>query len=430
MGEYIEFREEGEDYGMKFIEKIEPSLGSGKISVEATQHVQITKPGGEVVRDELKASKEFLVASRAFTLDVSDVYSVSPAENACGNFANELPHITLCKRTLPWEYKGSFGEPWLALLPLAEGECEERDMTIAELKQKKEDIYFPVSAQPAVYLEKDSDLCHVIDLDKALFQNIAPRRVERSLLTHGKFLNLLQKTDETVRLDGYFSTVVGGRFVPTADTDAVKSTIHLVSMLGYDEPEKLSTDHARVRLVSLYRWSVFSKGDEEAGFVSLMEGLQCDVLRIDKDNTLLQHGYVPRRHLFRSGESTVSLYRGPLLPFRKEGEQAAAKKIPVTSDGALIFDQEKALFDASYSAAWQMGRLLTLKNKAVAAAIVKWRKRVEELLLKRAASDFMDGKMKQDYSSRNLAEKAMRHMLCQFEKDQEEDEAKGRGEKE
>ena len=61
---------------------------------------------------------------------------------------------------------------------------------------------------------------------------------------------------------------------------------------------------------------------------------------------------------------------------------------------------------------------------------MKWRKRVEELLLKRAASDFMDGKMKQDYSSRNLAEKAMRHMLCQFEKDQEEDEAKGRGEKE
>ena len=37
MAEYIEFMEEGEDYGMKFIEKIEPSSGSGKISVEVTQ---------------------------------------------------------------------------------------------------------------------------------------------------------------------------------------------------------------------------------------------------------------------------------------------------------------------------------------------------------------------------------------------------------
>ena len=83
MAEYIEFMEEGEEYGMKFIEKIEPSSGSGKISVEVTQQVQITKPDGEVINDELKASKEFLIASRAFTLDVSDVYSVSPAENAC-----------------------------------------------------------------------------------------------------------------------------------------------------------------------------------------------------------------------------------------------------------------------------------------------------------------------------------------------------------
>ena len=430
MAEYIEFMEEGEDYGMKFIEKIEPSSGSGKISVEVTQQVQITKPDGEVINDELKASKEFLIASRAFTLDVSDVYSVSPAENACGNFANELPHITLCKRTIPWEFKSSLGEPWLALIPLSGREYEEKDMTIAELKQNKEDIYFPVSAQPAVYLEKDTDLCHVIDMDKALFQKIAPRKGERSLLAHGKFLNLLQKTDETVKMDGYFSTVVGGRFVPTADTDAVKSTIHLVSMLGYDEPEKLPADCVRVRLVSLYHWSVFSRRDEEAGFVSLMKGLQCDVLRIDKANTLLQHGYVPPRHLFRSGESTVSLYRGPLVPFRaagaKQKEEAAVEKIPATSDGALIFDRETSLFDASYSAAWQMGRLLTLRNKGVVAAIVKWRKRVETILLKRAASDFMNAKMKEEYSAKNLAEKAVKHMLYQLGNAREEADAERR----
>ena len=161
-----------------------------------------------------------------------------------------------------------------------------------------------------------------------------------------------------------------------------------------------------------------------------MKGLQCDVLRIDKANTLLQHGYVPKRHLFRSGESTVSLYRGPLVPFRaagaKQKEEAAVEKIPATSDGALIFDRETSLFDASYSAAWQMGRLLTLRNKGVAAAIVKWRKRVETILLKRAASDFMNAKMKEEYSAKNLAEKAVKHMLYQLGNAREEADAERR----
>ena len=102
------------------------------------------------------------------------------------------------------------------------------------------------------------------------------------------------------------------------------------------------------------------------------------------------------------------------------------EKIPATSDGALIFDRETSLFDASYSAAWQMGRLLTLRNKGVAAAIVKWRKRVETILLKRAASDFMNAKMKEEYSAKNLAEKAVKHMLYQLGNAREEADAERR----
>ncbi len=416
MMEDIEVRAGEEAYGMKFMEKIEPSFGDGKISVHAVQKVRITKEDGETITDKLTARKDFLVASRAFTLDASDVYSVSPGENACGNFSNELPHITFSRRTYPWEHQSAYGEPWLALLPLTEGEYEEREITVGELMgEEGEDVYFPVSAQPEIYMEKDSDICHVIDLDRELFEYVAPCRGERALLAHGKFLNLLEKTDETVRMDGYFSTVVGGRFVPSAGEDVLKCVIHLVSMLGYDDPGEIPGKCPKIRLVSLYRWSVFSGKREEPGFVSLMEGIHCDVFKIEKDNALLQHGYVPKRHLFRSGESTVSLYRGPLLPFEyeKKKTEASAEKMPATADGALIFDRDTALFDTSYGAAWQLGRLLTLENKGMAAAVVKWRRQVERVLLRRSASAFLYQKINRDYSPEMVARLAAERLLCE-----------------
>lgn len=400
-----------EEYGMQLIEKIEPPLPAGRVCVKAGQNVRVTEAGGKVTDDYVEASKDFYVRSRAFTMDSADVYSVSPGNQAGGNFADELPHITLKNKTLPWEYKTASGDPWVALLAFAETECEEKDITIAELmKSAEKNLYFPVSAQPGEYLENDSDLCHVIELDKKLFQKTAPRKGERAVLTHAKFLDLLQKTDETVRIDGYFSTVIGNRFVPSSASETVKSTIHLVSMLGYDEPDKLSTNCSKVRLVSLYRWSVFSRSDEEAGFTGLMSGIKSGVLQIDVGNERLRHGYVPKRHLFRSGESTVSFYRGPLSPCPVPRIEAFGRfeegSAPVSADGALIFDRENAVFDASYAAAWQMGRLLTVQNKAIAADIAKWRKNVETTFRQYDAAVFMDAKMDGCYSPGVLAMEA------------------------
>lgn len=401
-----------EGYGMKFIEKIEPPLPEGRVCVNAIQKVHVIAPDGKVTEDTVSASKEFYVLSRAFTMNEADVYSVSPGNAASGNFANELPHITLENKTFPWEHRTASGEPWVALLALAETEFEQKDMTIAQLlRGSDEDIYFPASAQPREYLEDDSDLCHVIDIEKTLFQKIAPRKGERSLLTHGKFLNLMQKTDETLKKDGYFATVIGNRFVPSAVSDTVKSTVHLVSMLGYEEPEALSTSCPKIRLVSLYRWSVFSKSNEEAGFTALMRGIDCDVMKIGKENELLRHGYVPKRHLFRSGENTVSLYRGPLSPYPVPKIEAfghdKTNGMPVSADGALLFNREKAVFDVSYSTAWQIGRLLAIQNKAIASSIVKWRKNVEITVKRKCASGFLAMKTGEDYSPEGLARKAV-----------------------
>lgn len=415
MEHWIEVQTGDEDFGMQFIERIIPPFTNKKISVCARQDIQITKAGGAVVKDSLGAEKEFWIAGRAFTIDLTDVYSVSPGDNESGNFSNQLPHITLKKRTLPWEYETEDGEPWLALITVTDGEHSAKDISIAELKRNEEQaVYFPVQAQPKVYLEKDSDLCHVIDVKKDVFLNIMPQKGERSLLTHGKFLNLLQKTDETVEMDGYFATVIGGRFIPTKAEETVKSTIHLVSVLGYEKLDQLP-QNCKVRLVSLHHWNVFSKSDEEAGFVSLMTGLACGTMRIDTENELLAHGYVPKEHLFRTGERTVSVYRGPLVPFPAPALEAEGERmLPKTADGALVFNKETALFDASYSTAWQMGRLLTVQNKAIASAIVKWRKGTETSLRRMSAKGFLKGIMEGSAETAELAEKGVKELLTKM----------------
>lgn len=413
MEHWIEIQVGDEQEGMQLIDRIIPPLTNQKVTLHAQQDIEITKAGGAVVKDHPGADKEFWIAGRAFTMDTADVYSVSPGDGDSGNFSNQLPHITLKKKTFPWEYETSGGEPWVALLTVTEAEQLQKDISIAELKENKEPgVFFPVLAQPEVYLEKDSDLCHVVDLEKEVFLNLVPQKGERSLLTHGKFVNLLEKADEMLEMDGYFSTVIGGRFIPSGEGETVKCTIHLVSMLGYDAPEELPRDCKKVRLVSLYHWDVFSKNEGKTGFVPLMEQIQCDMLRINAENELLAHGYVPKRHLFRSGENTVSLYRGPLIPFPSSDQSMDWKgHIPDTADGALIFCKETGLFDVSYSTAWQMGRLLTVQNKAVASAVVRWRKGTETTLRKLSAERFLGDIMEESKDPAKLAEKGVKGLL-------------------
>lgn len=412
MDQILDVRTDTEDYGMKFIEKIEPALASGKLLVNVTQDVEIEKQDGTKVKDRLTGSKEFAVLSRAFTLSGEDVYSVSPGDNTHGNFSNQLPHITFRKRTLPWEFETGEKEPWLALIGVTDAEHSAKDITVGELLHNTEnEIYFPVQAQPDCYLEKDSDVCHVIDLPRELFLNIAPRKGERALLAHAKFLDLLDKSDESVEMDGYFATVLGARFVPSKDGEAVKSTMHVVSMLGYDDLEKIPENYGRVRLVSLYRWTVYSMSEEKAGFCALMEGIDSGVMQLGTENACLRRGHVPKRYLFRSGENAVSLYRGPLAPYPVPRFSVWEEELPKTADGALIFDREAALFDVSYSAAWQLGRLLTLQNAAIAQTIVKWRRQTEIQLRKYAAASFLRAKCEDIHSPDSLARQGVEDML-------------------
>ena len=84
-----------------------------------------------------------------------------------------------------------------------------------------------------------------------------------------------------------------------------------------------------------------------------------------------ERGFAALDHHIRNGENTVSWYRGPLVPlwYRK---LETYPYLP-SADAALRYNYETGLLDASYAAAWQLGRLLALQNTHFARALYRYR---------------------------------------------------------
>ncbi|MEN0002678.1 MAG: helix-hairpin-helix domain-containing protein [Bacteroidota bacterium] len=86
---------------------------------------------------------------------------------------------------------------------------------------------------------------------------------------------------------------------------------------------------------------------------------------------LLASGRTILRHHLRSGGKTFSWYKGPLSPNQ---EPDKGFSFPVsTSDALLSFNTATGMFDTTYAAAWNLGRLKGLENKAVATSLYRWR---------------------------------------------------------
>lgn len=344
---------------MRFINYIKPILRAGGYKVSATQNVETPQS------DEFHTEENFYVASRAYTLAADDVFSVTPSENEVGDLSHMIPFITLKSRTLPWEYRISddingVPVPWLALIVIsAHEEITESDITVKELlSHTPSGVFFPnKELLPEAVLDKEDDVCHVLDIPKDLYFSIIPGYEDMVCLTHAKRVNLADTEDNVAAMDGDFSVVMANRFIPSGENEILQSTVHLVSMMG--APREPASDIDSIRLVSLYRFHVFSICDHSESFGELIESLSKNTGSIgyDQNNEILRKCYLPKKHYTRSGECTYSLYRPPLIPYDNSGSSYGSK---YTADGHLIYDPKNGILDVSYAAAFQIGRLISL----------------------------------------------------------------------
>ena len=76
-------------------------------------------------------------------------------------------------------------------------------------------------------------------------------------------------------------------------------------------------------------------------------------------------------HTFRQGDTLMSWYHGPLVP----GLVTATISLPVqAADELLRYDKRIGMLDTSYAAAWELGRLLALRNKALSIPLYHWKR--------------------------------------------------------
>lgn len=343
-----------------------PGLEEGRYHISGTQTV--TQPE----EDSFSAGKDFCVAATPEQMPENIVFRVHPADRQRGDFSGTLPYIVFSDASYPWlrrwtEDTGGFRVPWLALIVVSEEEQpQEIDMKYEDIEKSKEDGVFFAYAKPKVPCCKPDDVIHLITLSKELCQKILPAKDELCWLAHAKYVDLTDTEDDICRMDGWFSTIIANRFVPSRQGHQVKSVVHLVPIEEYLKNE-ISQDVESVRFVSLYHWEVYSEETEDASFVSLVNGLG--------NNTGTVGGETLLPHWLRTGEKTYSIYHGPLTPGCPEQNAVLREEDRYTADGRMIYRPETGLFDISYAAAFNLGRLITLSRRAQAEKIVAWRKK-------------------------------------------------------
>lgn len=92
---------------------------------------------------------------------------------------------------------------------------------------------------------------------------------------------------------------------------------------------------------------------------------------------MFEAGSVPVAHGIRGGGKTVSWYHGPLIADRKFNEKLESPlrdKLPIRNgDQLLLYNQKTQMLDASYSSAWELGRLITLGDPRTSQQIAQWK---------------------------------------------------------
>jgi hypothetical protein len=384
---------DGDQPFISFVQYLQPTLKSGQFTVTATQDISVSGQS-----ESLQATRSFVVKGIRYQLDDGGVDSIYPPSGHQGEFGNVLPHVVLTDPTLPWQRSPTTQSPllvrregvpagdpvpsWLALLLFDEQDPPPRPQskTIADLASGNGTFFPPRTGE---YGEKHADPVTVIDVPVGLYAQITPSLADLTWLAHTRLAEATAKA--TVRdapPSSEFAVVFGNRLPMPGRT----STAFLVCLEGFGPylpsddgvaPRTIPAQTTAVRLVVLRTWT-FSAIQLQQSFQEILTGTKPAPLQLRADSPppgdavsrAFGLGYTAMNHGLRDGSSTVSWYRGPLLPL---GVTVPPVTQSQASDQLLRYDPGSGMFDVSYAAAWQLGRLLALHDRAYATALFRWK---------------------------------------------------------
>lgn len=437
---------------IEFVAFHQPALLDGEYKLLVKQQVQIDNKFGWGEDQWTTAPAtvlQFAVAGPRFSIDPGLVQSQYPPPNSIGRYYNVLPHIILNRTTLPWERtidnspasttKKPIG--WMVLLlfdkTADQGAPVSSNVTVQQLVNNYGESATPAGQPEFVrILKRDAqgqvgqgelklevgehlnDRLTVIDIPKQLLWQIMPSVEDIAFLSH---VRVGQNSTDPKKQAEYPVILCNRLPAPGAGGVGTQSTVHLVSLEArqpfLDSLKSKPQDNNLVRLVSLASWS-FSTLPADKTFTSWIKAAWCpDAKRTDSTSSscsasvvhtlrmptnsntnaerFVSQGYVPIKHQTRQGNHIVSWYRSPLLP----GPSPAANlTLPVrTSDELLRYLSDAGMFDTTYAAAWELGRMLTLRSKNVSVSLFNW-KRARAQQVRQAASKVSHLPFAPDYS--------------------------------
>ncbi len=389
-----------------------PSLKEGTYRITVKQDAQTL--------GKTQISRKFTVGGSNIGFHKGEVHSVFPTVNGDGHFATVLPHVVWNRASLPWEVKvnDDAEQPWLWLLLLSGEEVAEIRTAAAKdaFSGGLEDIFIP-----AADMQDPEQSCMYIDVDREKFLELCPPLEDIKYLCHVRKgveeENAVRQADEAQK--GAFAVTFCGR-LPMSGPEKVQNRVYVVSLEGYGAGEAMTEEaekYPRVRLLVLYSWDFYSTDngmEPDAVFKELQFRVPASEKCIPAEqaretcdevlNGILENGYVPVKHWLQNGDRTVSFYRGPLVPLRLE-----KRDLPAFSAKELYFyDPNLGMFDVSLACAWQLGRLLTLHQSAVAEQLIKERRKSLQSLhgaaLREQFNEYMGRDAGNPYGNENPAD--------------------------
>lgn len=190
------------------------------------------QPPPAPVTKTLSRERYFTVVGPRFTLPATEVAGVYPPANGHGDYHENLPHIVLQRRALPWERDLEdpghplIGQPnrdpgdppppqgprpWIALLLFEEGEYTL--LRNAPLQPPA------IPADVITRLNRTGSTagitCDIVQADAALVASLMPSVEELQLLAHTRWVNVCDRELNASAGDGWYSVVVSNR-VPSS----------------------------------------------------------------------------------------------------------------------------------------------------------------------------------------------------------------------
>jgi hypothetical protein len=288
-----------------------------------------------------------------------------------------------------------------------------------------------------------NDAVEYLDLPAPLFNALCPSLDDLKMMAHVRAVQMEHKpipSDQTVEPEQRCALVIGNR-LPESLQDSKSSDTNppaganlalLVSLENmefalrghtpgshYDSAIAARSD-GFVRIVVLYRWRFTSWLETSFEFETLLKSLNGrdpksannaapvpdPLLRLPSPpvfpgghdgeaiiQDMFASGYLPFNHQCRiplqkndsNPITTVSWYRGPLIPFGafvplidfvRDDDPALARPAFYSADQLLRFDPNVGIYDVSLAVAWQLGRLLALHDSDFATALYRWKGKV------------------------------------------------------